>query len=193
VLLVGATVLVTATANQPATAAPAIVEIPRTLDEWKGIDAGPLDPDTERVVAADVVLNRTYSAGDDAIGLYVAYYTRQGPAAGIHSPLHCLPGTGWDILSNETADVDLGDGRIVPIRRVLAQKTNSRVLVMYWYAIHGRMIANEFMSRWQLLNDRIRLGRNDGALVRLVVPVTDSEAASEARGAGFIRALVPYL
>ena len=96
-------------------------------------------------------------------------------------------------MSNDTTDVEVGDSVAVPIRRILAQKTGARVLVLYWYSIHGRMIASDVMSRWQLLKDRITLGRNDGALVRLVVPIVDSESASEERGAGFIRALVPLL
>jgi EpsI family protein len=194
VLLVTTTALMASAARAPASSQPAVFNIPYTIAAWKGADAAPPDPDTERTVAADVVLNRTYAAGDGGeLGLYLAYYSQQRPGVSIHSPLHCLPGTGWDVLSNETIRVDLPDGRTGPIRRLVAQKAASRVLVMYWYSIHGKMIANEAVSRLQLLNDRIRLGRNDGALVRLVVPVAESDAVSERRGVAFVRALVPYL
>jgi EpsI family protein len=194
VLLVTGTALMASAVREPAVGQAAVFDIPYTIAAWKGVDADALDADTEDTIAADLVLNRTYSGADGGeLGLYLAYYLRQRPGVGIHSPLHCLPGTGWDILSNETIHVDLPDGTSGPIRRLIAQKASSRVLVLYWYSIHGRMIASEAASRWQLLNDRVRRGRNDGALVRLVVPVTDSEGLSERRGAAFVRALVPYL
>ena len=192
-LLVGATAVVArAMQTSPREAAPPVV--PYTIGAWKGVEGDPIDAETKRATAADAILNRTYSDADgSALDLYLAYYAGQTPGAGIHSPLHCLPGTGWDILENRAIDVNLFDGTAGPLRRLIAQKGDSRVLVMYWYSIHGRMIANELASRWRLLNDRIRLGRNDGSLVRLVVPVTGSDSVSERRGLQFARALVPYL
>jgi EpsI family protein len=193
-ILVTTTALLANAARQQAIGVPEVFDIPYTVEGWKGVDAAPFDEASEQTVAADLVLNRTYSAADGGeLGLYLAYYAQQRPGVGIHSPLHCLPGTGWDVLSSDTVAVDLPGGRIGPIRRLVAQKAAARVLVMYWYSIHGRMIASEAASRWQLLNDRVRLGRNDGALVRLVVPVIDSDAVAERRGVGFARSLVPYL
>ena len=79
------------------------------------------------------------------------------------------------------------------MRRLIAQKESERVMVLYWYEIHGRMIASDIVSRMQLLSDRVWLGRNDAALVRLAVPVEDSDAEAERRGLAFARALAPHL
>ena len=95
-------------------------------------------------------------------------------------------------MSNDTVPVDLA-GTTSHVRRLIAQKASSRVLVLYWYAINGQMITNEMASRVQLLSNRIRLGRNDAALVRIAVPVTDTDAAAERQGIAFVRALVPHL
>lgn len=39
----------------------------------------------------------------------------------------------------------------------------------------------------------LRLGRNDAALVRLAVSVTDSDEEAERRAVSLVRGLVPYL
>jgi len=193
-LLVAMTALVAGATREAATIpAAAAVEIPHALAGWNGVDL-PLDAELQREIGADFVLNRAYQGpGIPELDLYVASYARQRPSTSIHSPLHCLPGTGWDILSNEIVNVNLQGEAVGPVRRLLAQKGQTRVLVLYWYSIHGRMVASEAMSRWWLLADRVRLGRNDAALVRLVVPVADSEAVSQEHGVRFIRTLVPYL
>jgi EpsI family protein len=194
VLLVAATAALTAAARAPIAGRPVEFDIPYAIESWRGVDAEPLDPETERTIAADLIVNRTYAAPDGAaLGFYLAYYSQQRPGVSMHSPLHCLPGTGWDILSNDTMRADLGDGTRGAIRRLVAQKGSARALILYWYSIHGRMIANDARSRLQLLDDRIRLGRNDGALVRLVVPVLGSDMEAEKQGVAFARALVPHL
>ena len=192
--LVAATVGLTASVSKPVVAAAGTVTVPYTVDSWHGQDAGPLDKATEEELAADLVLNRTYKDTDGSeADLYVAYYSQQRPGVSIHSPLHCLPGTGWDVVSNDTIGLDVG-GTPQHVHRLIAQKAASRVMVLYWYSINGRMITSELASRVQLLSNRIRLGRNDAALVRIAVPVIDTDdAAAESRGIAFVRALVPHL
>jgi EpsI family protein len=192
-VLVTMTAVIAASSQRPVSAAVAPPEVPYSMAAWEGEDAPPLDAETERVVNADEIINRTYVDPDGiASGLYIAFYAQQRPGTSIHSPLHCLPGTGWEVLSNDVLDVNV-DGRPGSIRRLIAQKDAERVMVLDWYDIHGRMIANDFRSRLQLLTDRVRLGRNDAALVRVAVPVNGSDRDAERRGMAFIRALVGYL
>ena len=41
----------------------------------------------------------------------------------------------------------------------------------YWYQGRGRVAANEYAVKWQLLRDAARYGRTEEALVRVVVPL----------------------
>ena len=129
------------------------------------------------------------------MNLYVAYYGRQRPGVSIHSPLHCLPGTGWEPLDVGTIDVALPDGASGRMRRMLVRKDRDRALVLYTYAIHGRMLASEIASKAWLLHDSVRLGRGDAALVRIVVPFAPGgdAAAAEQRALVFARDVLPYL
>ena len=174
-----------------------LAALPMRLGAWSGRDAAPLDEESERVLAADAYLNRTYSSSPDAapVGLYVAYYAQQKPGVSIHSPLHCLPGTGWEPLDVSTTAI-AGESGATPMRRMVVRKNRDRALVLYAYAIHGRLVASELTSKLWLIADSLRLRRSDAALVRLVVPIgedDESAQAAEAQGAAFMRRLLPFL
>ena len=134
-------------------------------------------------------VTRTYSApaGDD-VALYVAYYGSQRPGVSIHSPLHCLPGTGWEPIDDATLTIATGS-----VRRVTMQKNLDRVVVIYWYQMHGRAVASEIRSKAYGLFDRVRSGRSEAALVRIAVPIAADTDAAAARGLSFVGDLLPQL
>ncbi|MGE3178513.1 MAG: exosortase C-terminal domain/associated protein EpsI [Vicinamibacterales bacterium] len=181
-------------------------EVPLLLDGWRGVDVPSVDEVTPEESGADRVTHRLYT-GDHGqqVGLYLAWYGAQRPGSSIHSPLHCLPGTGWSILSNEVREVGAGP---VPgaLRRLVATRGRDRIVVLYWYAIHGRMVASELWSRLYLLHDGLRFGRNDALLVRLVLSaapgvagvaaspgIGGGESGPDGTGLAFLKAMAPYV
>ena len=44
-------------------------------------------------------------------------------------------------------------------------------VVYYWYQGRGRVVANEYRVKWNLLRDAALLGHTEEALVRIVIPV----------------------
>jgi len=167
--------------------------LPLTIDRWHGRDAGPLDDETRAILAADSYLNRSYQIATTSVGLYVAYYAHQRPGVSIHSPLHCLPGTGWEAVDVTTRTLVRADGSTGKLRRLLVRKGRDRAVVLYWYAVHGRMLGSELASKAWLLHDSLRFNRSDAALVRIVVPVTESVDSAEGEGVAFARTLMPQL
>jgi len=159
-----------APAKQPETEEP-----PRATDAaWSGSGADPPENDA------------------DALGLYIAYYREQRPGVGVHSPLHCLPGTGWEPEDARTVDI-AGGATTARMKRLIVRKNLDRAVVLYTYSLHGRLIASELFSKFWLLNERIRHGRGDAALVRIVVPVTEAVEAAEQQGVRFTRDLLAYV
>jgi EpsI family protein len=169
--------------------------LPYQVSAWTGRDALPPDPETLRILAADSYLNRSYAgASATPIDLYIAYYGRQRPGVSIHSPLHCLPGTGWEPLDIADVAVAQPDGTQAQARRLIVRKNSDRAVVLYWYAIHGRMIANETVSKAWLLHDSLRFHRSDAALVRIVVPIRGGSADTAQReGLAFAHDVLEYL
>lgn len=189
--------VVTAAIAEPAQSRPAqpvaIAALPYTIGAWQGVDDRSLDRETAAELGADEYVTRAYSSGArPPIGLYVAYYASQRPGVSIHSPLHCLPGTGWEPLDVATISVP-AEGRAGDVRRMIMRKNLDRAVVMYWYQLHGRIVANEVKSKLYLLADSLRLGRSDAALIRVVVPVKGEPDAAAAQGLSFIRELLPQL
>jgi EpsI family protein len=101
-----------------------------------------------------------------------------------------LPGSGWEPVSASLIDADLGLGRSVRLNRYLVERNGQRLLVIYWYQEHERIIADELQGKFYLVWDAIRLHRRDGALVRFSLPLGTelSEAQADDQLLRLIRA-----
>lgn len=113
-----------------------------------------------------------------AFTTYVGYYDRQTQGKTIHSPRNCLPGAGWEILRSGTAAIASASGAHTVNRYVLKNGT-TRALVYYWYQGRGRVAANEYAVKLNLLRDAALKGHTEEALVRIVIPIPNSDAGGE--------------
>jgi EpsI family protein len=166
---------------------------PLQLEQWRGVNGPELAPEVARVLGADDSINRVYRRPDGTTtGLWVAFYASQRQGDAIHSPLNCLPGTGWTSLQHTRPVLDV-NGRALAVNRYLVQKRGERQLVMYWFQGRGRVIASEYANKAYLLVDAVRRRRTDGALVRVTLPVSGDERAADRAALDFIAALQPQL
>jgi EpsI family protein len=168
-------------------------ELPRSLGEWQAQAEQHLDEQTLAVLRADDHVARRYGDSRTAVDLFIAYYSSQSNGEAIHSPMNCLPGTGWQPLERTRISIDVEGGRPIQASSTLIQKGLERRLVVYWYQSHGRSIGNEYAAKVYLVLDSIRLGRSDAALVRLIAPLEQGLAAADARARDFARTLYPFL
>jgi EpsI family protein len=101
---------------------------------------------------------------------YVGYYDRQIQGKTIHSPKNCLPGAGWEIMTNERTTIQSPLGPAT-VNRVILANDGVRAMVYYWYQGRGRIEASEYRVKWDLLRDAALYGRTEEALVRIVIPI----------------------
>ncbi|HUQ88269.1 MAG TPA: EpsI family protein [Vicinamibacterales bacterium] len=173
---------------------------PMNIEPWKAVNAPPLDEEIVKVLGVDEYLSRVYYKADGAhVGLYMGYYASQRQGDTIHSPLNCLPGAGWEPISEgrlTIPNID-GNGRSITVNRYVVQKGLDRQMVLYWYQSHGRVVASEYTSKAYLIQDAIRLNRTDGSMLRVIAPIdTRAEgntANAEQLAAEFVRAIFPLL
>jgi EpsI family protein len=172
---------------------------PMTAGPWSATADSPLDEDVLKVLGVDDYVSRIYYRTDGAaVGLYMGYYASQRQGDTIHSPQNCLPGAGWEAVSEGrllVANAD-GRGRDIVVNRYIVQKGLDRQLVLYWYQSHGRVVASEYWSKLYLITDAIRTNRTDGSMVRVIAPIAhgdESAAAAERVAEDFVRAIVPTL
>lgn len=148
-----------------------LAELPMTIEGWQGRDAAPFDDDIVAVLGVDDYINRHYAReGHPSVAMYIGYYASQRQGDTIHSPQNCLPGAGWRPVLSERVTLEAAGTRI-PVNRYLIQKGIEQQAVIYWYQGRGRVVANEYANKLWLMFDAARLGRTNGALVRMITPV----------------------
>jgi EpsI family protein len=192
----GAVVNFWAAAGEARVARHALGEFPSDVGQWRqlGRDAR-FDAATEAVLRADDYVSRDYSTSDGGVAsLYVGYYLTQRTGATYHSPLNCLPGSGWEMGEASTVEVNPGGG--VPAftaNRYIIQHGNDRQIMLYWYQGRGRAVASEYWDKVYTVLDSIRLRRSDGAMVRVLVPVRGSEERALETANAFAAQVAPNL
>ena len=194
ILLVGATILLHASSRQAKIPIRRpLKNLPLSLGDWSGEEL----PLTEHIVAAlnvDDFLNRTYTnRGGDRIEVYVGYYESQRRGELIHSPKNCLPASGWEWVRKDRRTVQMPNHEPITINDFRIVKGLSQDLVLYWYQGRGRAIADEYEAKLWMVADAMTHHRTDGSLVRLVIPIQDSEARARAAGVQFLQAFYPHL
>jgi EpsI family protein len=155
-------------------------DFPRQVGAWQqtGTDAR-LDDETLKVLRASDYLLRDYRSADGRVAnFYVGYYATQRDGATYHSPLNCLPGSGWIMSDPGRVMINRPDGSTFSANRYLIQNGDQKDLLVYWYQGRGRAVASEYWGKFYTVLDSVRLRRSDGAMVRVTVPVNKSEAAA---------------
>lgn len=180
-------------------------QMPNVIDGRVAQDL-PLDEDVLAVLGKGDFLNRVYSTpttgtvsmkegGAYPVGLFIGYFATQRTGQSIHSPQHCLPGAGWTFESSRYNSLDDIGGKHFNVGEYVINNGESRQFVIYWYQAHGRSIANEYKAKAYMLADAIRFNRTDGALVRVITPISGSEQVADARDRAirFTAHMTPYL
>ena len=177
---------------------PARADLDGLLAEFEGWRTDPREIDAATLTtlgADDYLVADLVNPDGEAFNLYIAYLNMQRDGHSWHSPRQCIPGGGWKIVSHEILPAQRADGRRYHYNRILIENRGARQLVYYWYDQRGRKIANEFVMKFALIFDAVRMLRTDGAMIRAIAPVYPGEPieAADARLRSFVETLEPKL
>lgn len=165
-------------------------DFPQTIGAWQrtGNDQI-LDDETLKVLRASDYLLRDFRKPQGQVAnLYVGYYATQRTGATYHSPLNCLPGSGWTLSEPGKATIALPDGTSFVANKYVIKSGDYQSLMLYWYQGRGRNVASEYWGKIYTVFDSVRLRRSNGAMVRVTVPIGDSEAVAERSAVEFASA-----
>jgi EpsI family protein len=152
-------------------------QFPEQVGEWRQARSDQvLDDATMEVLRASDYLLRDYRRADGtSANFYVGYYASQREGASYHSPLNCLPGSGWTLSEPGKVMIPLPDGSSFAANKYVIENGDYRSLMIYWYQGRGRTVASEYWGKIYTVIDSVRLRRSDGAMVRVTVPLGSSE------------------
>ncbi|MBV9925922.1 MAG: EpsI family protein [Acidobacteria bacterium] len=196
-LLLGAAVVnYWAVAGEASVPRRALAEFPAAVGGWHQLGSDVrFDAATEAVLRADDYVSRDYTGeGGRVASLYVGYYLTQRTGATYHSPLNCLPGSGWALGQPSTVEVKPADGRAAfKANSYVIEHGPDKMLLLYWYQGRGRAVASEYVDKVYTVFDSIRLRRSDGAMVRVLVPFRGDGREAEQVAAQFAAQVAPNL
>lgn len=158
-----------------------LTSFPTSIGKWKLINSTESAKDIIELLGVDDYLQYTYQNPEgDVITLYVGYYSAVGVSGTYHSPKNCLPGGGWGIetISPVTLQTGIEDNNSSVVSQMLIRNGDRFQIVLYWFQNRGRIIASEYWEKFYLVWDAIRLGRRDGAFVRIMSTVKGKDFAS---------------
>ena len=172
-------------------------DFPQSIGAWQrtGTDEI-LDNETLKVLRASDYLLRNFRKSDGQLAnLYVGYYASQRTGATYHSPLNCLPGSGWTLSEPGKATITLPDGSGFVANKYVIQNGEYKSMMVYWYQGRGRNVASEYWGKVYTVLDSVRYHRTDAALVRVVAPIPDRGDIKDidARTVTFVQSLFPKL
>ncbi|WP_170834539.1 exosortase C-terminal domain/associated protein EpsI [Magnetospirillum fulvum] len=156
---------------------------PLSIESWRGIQRA-LSPEELNALKPSNYFMADYSYGSNGensiINYYVAYYSNTQQYNVPHSPLVCLPGSGWGVDSMESYSFTPKDAMFrFTVNRIIIEKNNTTLLVYYWWKVGGRDVASTAGVKGRLLLDSIKSGRSDVALVRVFINVPNIQAVSD--------------
>ncbi len=157
--------------------------LPVTIGDWQAMGADlTFDRDVEDVLQTSDYLLRNYKDERGRYAsLYVGYYNTQRSGATYHSPLNCLPGSGWTLTEPARASITPVDNSpAFDANHYIIARGRDRQLLLYWYAGRGRNTASEYRDKINTVIDSITRRRSDGSIVRVLVPVSPNGDQTQA-------------
>ncbi|MCI0617655.1 EpsI family protein [bacterium] len=163
---------------------------PEQIDGWHSEELS-IDETLERVLHIDQTLMRNYvGINGERVQLFIGYYQDQKFGAQIHSPQHCLPGSGWTIIRHEKIRFP-PDSRH-EVNRLYNTKNSESQFVVYWFSSGGSIVESEVGLKTRLLINAIKNQATSVYLCRISLSfVANREKMALHTLSDFMEAAVP--
>lgn len=147
------------------------------------------------ILKADLSTVRDYKTADgEPVDFFLAYFKSQKYGSQIHSPKHCLPGGGWRIEEIHPFQLQLADGRVKDVNRLIISIDDYKSLMLYWYETRSGEIRNEYGLKFDLVKNSLLIRPTDAAIIRITVGVPDGDFNKATRQAvEFVRRFYPFV
>lgn len=168
-------------------------EFPAQAGAWRMTGQSEFSAEILNVLKPTDYIARQYGSDDGSkVGLYIGYHGGGKESGGIHSPKHCLPGSGWYEVSTRRDVLTVGTEKINLVRAVY-QKGESREMFLYWFQVRDHSLSDEYSLKAAEIANSFLHRRRDSTFVRISVSFELDEAKARAVGEQFIRDFHPVI
>ena len=193
-LLLGLTVLFIYThENVAVPVGQPLTDIPVQFDDWYMAGQSRFSPEVLQNLQPTDYLYRVYKdKPGNKVTLYLGYHDG-GPESGpIHSPKHCLPGSGWFELSQVERTIQ-ASGKSLPIVEAVYQKGDQKEMFLYFFQVKGQVLTDEYSLKLAEIVNSILHKRRDSAFIRVSVPFQGDSSEAALIGDRFMANLYPHI
>ena len=135
--------------------------------DWRLVNDYALDDKVMQILKPTDILNRTYIRdGERPVDLHIGFYDGGKGTGVIHSPKHCLPGSGWHKISSERIVLDIGTERVNMVQAVY-QFGDAREIFLYWFQARDKSLNSEYALKLAEVTGSLLHGRRDTAFIRI--------------------------
>lgn len=155
--------------------------LPTTLAGWTARDGIPeslLPPDPHEIAA----VRRTYRSGQRIAWISVALFTRQDDPLRRVSVNHVYPDRQVALVEPVDITVALDGSSPTTLRARVIHRGGEQHAIVYWHQIQRRTYGSEYSFRWALMRRILVARRGDSVLVRIAVPVDQTDPARSLAG-----------
>ncbi len=166
-------------------------EFPPVHNGWRMVGQSSLSDNVIKVLMPTDYLSRRYVAPDGTtVDMYLSFFDGGPDTGGIHSPKHCLPGSGWFEMSSERTVRELG-GEQVNLVRALYAMGEQRELIYYWFYMRGTTMSDEYSLKLAEITGSMFHNRRDQSFIRISVQAKGNVDAANRRVEDFLRDFYP--
>jgi EpsI family protein len=172
---------------------PALGLIPTALDDYTGRDEYQ-EPESLRLLGADTTLFRSYRREDGrTVWLFIGHFGSPQENSQIHSPKHCYPGVGWNIVEEGRTNIGTGE-ETAHVRHLIITDGRETRFVLYWFNTHSGTITNEFELKWHQMKSALLAKSPSASFIRFSAVISDgADVASRAWLIGFVERMYPII
>lgn len=171
--------------------------LPMKLGDWRANENLVIGDETKEILKSNQDLWRSYrDSNNQEIGLFVAYFKDQKYGEQIHSPKHCLPGSGWKIVDRETYNVQLRNSPSsqLKINKLVISKKYLNEIMLYWFWTRSGVITSEYDLKFSLAKNALLRNPTDAAFIRINLPLPQGDHSPALQSASqFISDIFPAI
>jgi EpsI family protein len=147
-----------------------------------------------RLLGADATVFRSYRNSEGhTVQFFLGYFGTQQENSQIHSPKHCYPGAGWDIVREGSVRLRL-PGSEVPVKDLIISDGRDVQEVVYWFDTRSGVITDEFVLKWYQMKSALLRKPQAAAFIRFSTEISpDSPERSREELIRFIESITPLI